>query len=166
MIRRPNRVPGEPIVRDERTGFRDMALSRLHRRWGYDCPATDIDFLEFHRGRAVALIELKHETADEVDIEHPTMRAIRDLGVRAGVPVYLVRYADDFSWWDVTPIDEIAKREIDGFSAFRERVKWEPLADGIPIRMREADYVRLLYWLRRILISDSRWAALTEHKTS
>ena len=34
-----------PEVRQERSGWRDMRLSERHRRWGWNCPAVDLDHL-------------------------------------------------------------------------------------------------------------------------
>lgn len=100
-----------PEVRQERTGWRDLELSRRHRRWGWDCPAVDLDFLflEYDRGKAVALVEYKHERAQPQYASHPTYQAMIDLGNRAGVPVFACRYRDDFSQWIVTPLNEKAK---------------------------------------------------------
>jgi len=46
-------------VRPERTGWRDLELSKRHRQWGWDCPGIDLDFLflEYDRGKAVAIVE-------------------------------------------------------------------------------------------------------------
>jgi len=103
-----------PEVRPERTGWRDEALSRRHRRWGWDCPAVDLDFLflEYDRGKASAIVEYKNEHARPQYASHPTYQAMIDLGDRAKLPVIAVRYADDFSWWRVVPLNETAKRYI------------------------------------------------------
>lgn len=120
-------------VRPERTGWRDLGLSRRHRQWGWDCPAVDLDFLflEYDRGKAVALVEYKHENAQLQYATHPTYQAMVDLGTRAGVPVFGVRYAADFSWWKVIPLNGDA----------RERLPQR--AD-----MTERDWVTFLYKLR------------------
>ena len=101
-------------VKEERTGWRDLRLSQRHRRWGWDCPAVDLDFLflEYDRGKAVALVEYKHENSKPQYRTHPTYQAMIDLGNRAGVPVFGARYADDFSWWKVTPLNSFAKTWI------------------------------------------------------
>ena len=54
-----------------------------------------------------------------------------DLGDRASIPVFGVRYADDFSWYRVTPLNDCAKK----YQAEQET-------------MSEEDWVRLLYRLR------------------
>jgi len=98
-------------VKKEQTAWRDERISLRHRQWGYDCPALDIDFLmlEYDRGRAVAVVEYKHEDAQIVRLGHPSIRAITDLADRAGVPAFVVRYADDFSWFYPTPLNDRAR---------------------------------------------------------
>lgn len=122
-----------PDVRPERTGWRDEALSRRHRRWGWDCPAVDLDFLflEYDRGKASAIVEYKNEHAAPQYASHPTYQAMIDLGNRANVPVLACRYADDFSTWKVTPLNAAARQHVP------ERVTLD-----------EAGWVRLLYKIR------------------
>ena len=122
-----------PDVRSERTGWRDLGLSERHRRWGWDCPAVDLDFLflEYDRGKATALVEYKHEAAAPQYPTHPTYQAMIDLGNRAGIPVFGVRYAGDFSWWRVTPLNALAR----GWVAKQEL-------------MTERAWVSLLYKIR------------------
>ena len=122
-----------PEVSPERTGWRDQRLSERHRRWGWDCPAVDVDFLmlEYDRGKASALVEYKHEQAAPQYPTHPSYRAMIDLGDRAGIPVFGVRYADDFSWWRVTPLNGLAKKLL-----------------SEQTRMTEEDWIKLLYRIR------------------
>ena len=122
-----------PDVRKERTGWRDQRLSERHRRWGWNCPAVDLDFLmlEYDRGKAVAVVEYKNVHAAPQYPIHPTYRALIDLGNRAGLPVFGVRYADDFSWWRVTPLNDLAK-------------KWVPQQT----RMTEEEWVTVLFRIR------------------
>jgi hypothetical protein len=103
-----------PEVRPERTNWRDQRISQRHRRWGWDCPAVDLDFLllEYDRGRAAALVEYKHEKAPPQYATHPTYRAMIDLGNRAGIPVFGVRYAEDWSWWRATPLNDLAREHL------------------------------------------------------
>lgn len=120
-------------VREERTGWRDENLSARHRRWGWDCPAVDLDFLflEYDRGKASAIVEYKHERAAPQYASHPTYQAMIDLGDRAGVPVIACRYSDDYSSWTVTPLNGEAKKQIP------ERIV-----------LSEQDWVRTLYRIR------------------
>lgn len=98
-------------VKRERTGWRDMELSERHRRWGWDCPAVDLDalFLEYDMGQPVAIVEYKNENARTQWASHPTYQALINLGNKAGIPVFGVRYATDFSWWRVVALNENAR---------------------------------------------------------
>jgi len=130
-------------VRSERTGWRDLGLSERHRRWGWDCPAINLDFLflEYDRGKATALVEYKHEEAVPVQSWHPSYRALVDLGDRAGLPVFAVRYAADFSWWWVQPLNGRAG-------------DWLP--DGQ--RLSEREWVELLYRIRGQPLPQEKFA--------
>lgn len=101
-------------VRPERSGWRDMALSEEHRKWGWDCPAVDLDFLflEYDRGQPTAIVEYKHERSQPQHASHPTYQAIINLGTRAGIPVFAARYKADFSEWTIVPLNEIAKVKL------------------------------------------------------
>lgn len=120
-------------VKQERTGWRDLSLSQRHRKWGWDCPAVDLDFLflEYDKGKAVAIVEYKHERARPQYASHPTYQAMIDLGTRAGVPVIAVRYANDFSTWGAVPLNAKAR-------------EWLPERK----EMTEREWVTLLYNIR------------------
>lgn len=100
------------LVRPERTNWRDEDISKRHRRWGWECPALDIDFLmlEFDRGRASVIVEYKHERAAPQFASHPSYQALIDLGTNhtPPLPVFAVRYASDWSWWRVVPLNPAA----------------------------------------------------------
>jgi len=98
-------------VKKERTGWRDKGLSERHRLWGWHTPCVDLDFLflEYDDGKAVALVEYKHENAPQQRAAHPTYQALIDLGTRASVPVFACRYAGDFSWFRAIPLNSFAK---------------------------------------------------------
>lgn len=120
-------------VKEERTAWRDLALSQRHRLWGWDCPAVDLDFLflEYDRGKAVAIVEYKNERAPEQHSSHPTYQAMIDLGTRAGIPVFACRYASDFSWWKPVALNAAARAQLD------DRPTWT-----------ERQWVEFLYWIR------------------
>jgi|SRR5882672_3406283 len=120
-------------VRQERTHWRDQGLSQRHRKWGFHCPAIDLDFLlvEYDTGLTVAIIEYKNEHAPTQWSSHPSYRAISRLGTTAGLPVFAVRYASDFSWWKVTALNEKAK-------------EWAAMT----AELTEDDYIRFLYSVR------------------
>ena len=120
-------------VAPERTGWRDERISMRHRKRGFDCPALDIDFLllEYDHGLPSALAKFKHENVKSIHVGHPSIRALQVLANRGCIPFFLVRYADDFSWYYVTPGNDNAR-------AF--------LAE--PTKMPERDWVELLYRCR------------------
>lgn len=117
----------------ERSGWRDEAISRRHRQWGFNCPAVDIDFLliEYDTAKCCALVEYKNERATPQKPSHPTYRAIRDLGDKAELPFFAVRHASDFSWWRVHPLNAKAREFL-------------PIAQ----EMTEPEYVEFLYFIR------------------
>lgn len=92
----------------------------------------------------MALVEYKHECAAPQHATHPTYQAMIDLGTRAGIPVFAVRYAADFSWWTVVPLNEIARR-------------WVPTRRE---RITERERVTLLYEMRGYVPPDSLWESL------
>ena len=103
---------GVPQVRQERTCWRDLELSLRHKRWGWNLPAVDLDFLllEYDRGKAVAIVEYKHEYALPQIATHPSYQAMIDLGTRAGIPVFACRYKSDFTQWNIVPLNNEAKQ--------------------------------------------------------
>jgi len=138
-----------PEVREERSGWRDLDLSQRHRKWGWDCPAVDLDFLflEYDKGKAVAIVEYKHERAAPQYASHPTYQAMIDLGTRAHIPVFVCRYKSDFSEWLAVPLNEFAYERLPERRTMTER-EWvtflyelrgytppESLFDGANIRI-------------------------------
>ncbi len=120
-------------VKKERTGWRDKDLSERHRLWGWNCPAVDLDFLflEYDKGKAAAIVEYKHESAQPQDARHPTYQALIDLGNRAELPVFAVRYSSDYTKWLVVPLNVCARKYL------QERKT-----------MGENEWVSLLYSIR------------------
>lgn len=122
----------------ERSGWRDEGISRRHRLWGCDCCATDIDFLlieyvpdGFGNVKNCALIEYKHEVAPEQHTKALQYLALKQLCDPAKLPLFAVRYASDFSWFLVVPLNEFAK-----FHLPQQK------------KMSEKEYVNFLYVLR------------------
>lgn len=126
-------------VAQERTGWRDQRISERHRMWGYDCPALDIDFLmlEYDRGVPSAIVEFKHEDAPQLRLEHPSIRTLNILCTRACIPLFLVRYADDFSWFYVTPGNYRANEYVPE-----------------PVSLTEPEWIKLLYRCRGRNVPD------------
>jgi hypothetical protein len=137
-----------PEVRQERTGWRDLELSQRHRKWGWDCPAVDLDFLflEYDKGKAVAVVEYKNEHAKTQYASHPTYQAMIDLGNRANVPVFACRYTDDFCQWKVIALNDLSREKLG------DRRK----------TMTEAGWVSFLYELRGYKCPQSVIDGLTE----
>lgn len=122
-------------VKQERTGRRDLRLSLRHRLCGFDCPAVDIDLLvEFDGGRAAAIVEYKNENAPEVALSESNIKALIDLGNRAGIPVIGTRYAKDFAWWKTTPLNDFAIQKLN--------------TDKTSLPISEKTWVSILYRLR------------------
>jgi hypothetical protein len=115
-------------VKAERTYWRDGHLSERHRKWGLGLPAIDLDFilLEYDRGRPTALIEYKGEHASPQFPSHPSYMALAHLGNQADLPVFAVRYAQNFSWWKITPLNRIARQKFPDKQEMTERqyVTW------------------------------------------
>lgn len=126
-------TPENRAVAPERTGERDLDLSRRHRTWGWDAPALDVDFLEYDHGHPVALIEYyRHGNGEGKQHDHPSMRALTELGTLAGIPVFTARYTTDFQHWWVEGLNERAAVWVGGGKAFNS----------------ELEYVTFLYRLR------------------
>jgi hypothetical protein len=141
----------ERAVRTERSGWRDEALSRRHRKWGWDCPGTDFDFIEYDGGRAVAVVEYKHECSEPTHPSSSNIRALLDICNNRynPLPLFGVRYAADFSWFRVKPLNEIAWRRM------RKRTSAE---------VTELQWVMFLYMLRnRRIPDDLRNWIIAEH---
>ena len=126
---------------NERTGWRDDALSLRHREWGHDCPAVDLDFLliEYDRAEPKALVEYKNEHAQPIVVsKSPSIRAMAKLADDANLPAFLVRYADDFTWWKVRPLN---RQSLVYAMPYLSDQQYDFIVD-------ELEYVALLYKLR------------------
>lgn len=100
-------------AKEEVSNERDLEFSNLHRKFGYYCPAVDIDFLliEYISGVPVALIEYKHSGAS-YDINHVSFDAIRSLANASKIPAYIVEYSDNHLYYRVIALNEIGKEKI------------------------------------------------------
>ena len=110
-------------VKKERTGWRDLGLSQRHRLWGWDVPAVDIDFplLEYDKCKAKAIIEYKSMSAKEVSPYDASYLALADLGTRAELPVFECRYSCDFTRYNVTPLNAVAKKYLPQIKLMSEK---------------------------------------------
>lgn len=111
------------------------ALKDLHCQWGISLLVADdrSQVLVEHdiHGEPVAVVNYKSEDAPLIHIGHPLIQALSNLGDRTGLPVFVVRYADDFSWWYAQPLNDAAKH-------------WLPQAE----HLTERQWVELLYRIR------------------
>lgn len=128
-------------TRQERTGWRDGAISARHREWGFNCPAVDLDFLvaEYNVGKPVALIEYKHFLARTPVLEHATYRALTDLSdnyLEGSLPFLVAFYWPDIWAFRCLPVNGTAKAHF---------------TDGEVLTERE--FVTRLYRLRRLRLT-------------
>lgn len=118
----------------ERTGWRDEAISRLHREFGHDYPAVDIDFLlcEYDEGIPVAIIEHKKVGWREQKKWHPSFTAVRSLADCARIPFWLCEYSSDLLQFKMFRMNSIAlamcPKELnlsrDGYKKFLDRLRY------------------------------------------
>lgn len=96
-----------------------------------------------NRAKACAIIEYKGELAEAQFPTHPSYLALSDLGNKANVPVFAVRYAHNFSWFRLVPLNFVAKKLI-------------------PVRrmMNERQFVTFLYNLRGVQPPEEIFEAL------
>lgn len=140
----PERAPlfGPREVREERTGWRDEKLSEFHRRLGWDCPAVDIDFVlvEYDRAEVCGMVEYKHEYAAACyPMKQSGLLALRKVCTEARKPFFIVRYAKDFSWFKVRPLNRIAIAQLS---------EWEAVDGSGTVVMTRVEYVVWNYELR------------------
>lgn len=133
----------------ERTGFRDEALSRRHRLWGWNCPMMDVDFLviEYNKLMPCAIIDYKCEK-DMLSSE-AGYSVLKNLGDMAGLPSFWVRYKMDLTEFSINPINDAARniryRGLDGTSK-------QMFQGNKSQKLTEIRYVGFLYWLRGAII--------------
>ena len=122
----------------ERTGWRDEAISRRHRMWGFNCPGADLDFLmvEYNRGVPCALVEYKHYRAAPVDLRAPTYRALLSLAESAKIPFFVAHYWPETWAFIVTPAN--LRADLHYFTK---------------TRFTEREFVATLYELRRLKLA-------------
>ena len=138
-----------PDVTEERTGWRDQGISERHRKYGFDVPAIDIDFVlcEYDHNIPVAIIEHKNEFAKPQKKNMSGLQALKRLGDMANIPSFCVRYASDFSWFKVAPLNRIASKiypECNNTSG-----------EFLGIELSEIEYVTFLYRLRKSTVPEN-----------
>ena len=140
----------DKVVRKERTYWRDERISALHRVWGWDCPAIDIDWLviEYDYSEPKGVIEYKEEHAEPQYPSHPSYKALARLGDKADLPVYAVRYAHDFTKWRVIPLNTKAKNITPqrvsythaGYVEFLYKLRGRKMPEEVATRISTIDY--------------------------
>lgn len=135
-----------PNVRDERTGWRDQWLSARHKLWGFDCPATDLDFLmlEFNNEKPCALIDYKeeHHSKDMSD-SASGRKASKILADNSKIPFLIVRYVSHGNSYRVITGNEYAYKACQEYMNVLDRT------------LTEVEYVTFLYWLRGMEVPTS-----------
>lgn len=100
----------------------------------------DLDFLllEYDKGHPVAIVEYKHVRAMPVNPSHASYLALKSMGTRAGVPVFVARYKPGIWEFEVTSLNHLAAKRL-------------------PVKtvMSEPEFVAFLYRLRGETVPQS-----------
>lgn len=132
---------------NERTGWRDEALSLRHREYGQNLPAVDIDFMliEYDHEEPKALVEYKNEHTPPINVsKSPSIIAMAKLANSASIPAFLVRYADDFSWWRVLGLNDHAASYLTTNPQLMDEVEWVSILYAVRgLQMPEAEKNRI-----------------------
>ncbi len=124
-------------VRQERTSWRDEAISARHRLWGFDCPAVDIDFLqlEYNHALPAALVDYKAGKPRKLDLDGKSYRATCALADNSQIPFVVVFYDSNHWVFWVIPVNGIAQQHFPQRLMMCERnyVSWLYRLRGIPI---------------------------------
>ena len=133
---------------DEQTGWRDPYLSMLHREWGIECPAVDVDLVEYDKGKPVAVCDYKLEVDyAAIDRNHANFCCQRDLA--GAVPFFIVIYSRDYDYFEVSPENQPAKvklprrtafNSLEDFVEFLYGLRNKPLPNEIRDRIRNTNF--------------------------
>lgn len=127
-------------VTQERSGVRHLELSRRHREWGVDCPATDIDCLvEIARGVPVAIIEYKRDTAD-LEQSLQSWRSLWILADKARIAFFLAVWSQSAGEYSFR-IERANNRGVEMIREHRGISRQDET-------MSEREYVKFLYLIR------------------
>lgn len=127
-------------VTQERSGIRHLELSRRHREWGVDCPATDIDCLvEIARGVPVAIIEYKRDTAD-LEQSLQSWRSLWILADKARIAFFLAVWSQSAGEYSFR-IERANNRGVEMIREHRGISRQDET-------MSEREYVKFLYLIR------------------
>jgi len=130
-------------TRPERTQWRDQNLSERHRKWGFNCPAIDIDFLmiEFHVGKPIAIVDYKRYTGSIKNLNQKSINAISILANNSNIPFFVVFYWDGVWAFRIKAINHIAKNTLQQHNLDENKI------------LTEQEYVYFLYRLRNIKLT-------------
>lgn len=122
-------------VKPEYRNYRDLRINNLHRTWGREIAATDVDFLEYSRGKAKAIIDMKESDSWKSTFKEngwKSENAQLDLANRAGLPFFIVEYnTETHDYFNVVPMNAHARKII-----------------PTEIAMNEEEYINFQYKLR------------------
>ena len=146
----------EDGIRQERSNFRCEEISKRHRKWGYNCPAVDLDFVvaEYNHGKPVALVEYKERRWDPANTSNATYNALKALadGYCDGSIPFLIAVYDTDEWWFVVyPMNDAAEAH------YRHCI-------GVPIS--EQRFVKSLYLLRKSVLTAEDERAIAKLNTA
>ena len=122
--------------------MRDHELSYRHHKWGWNCPAVDVDSVlcEYSGGVPRALIEYtygKYGIEQGRDHDSANYRALSALARGCDIPFFECVYLK-YPWlFRLTPVTEQAKVILPE-----------------PRTFNEMDFVKFQYWLRRMPMSQ------------
>lgn len=113
----------------EMTFKRDMSFHIARRRFGYNLPATDIDFLEYDNKQPVLLWEAKSTRSGWRNGKRTaSMEAQWNLAMRAEIPYRIVEHNEDWSIVSVCNVSDWNKGlpviESEQEMTLREFVTW------------------------------------------
>lgn len=122
-----------PIGNGERTGFRDLYISTLHRTWHTKLAFHDIDnmWIELKFGAPMAVVDYKRTNPFEVDAAALYVRAYQAVANCCQIPYFIVFY-------DTTPVFTVRPMNTYAFTFVDQ--------DTV---MSEAEYVALQFRVRR-----------------
>lgn len=124
---------------EERSAWRDEALSRRHRRWGLNCPAVDVDFLliEYDKSQPVAIVDYKHASNTSWTGDTANLSALGNLCGTDGsqLPFFVTEYIPESWRFSIKPMNSAG---LDLASDLAMPSGW----------ISERDWVRYLYVLR------------------
>lgn len=82
------------MSKQERLGKRNLQYNTRRRLYG-NLPATDIDFMEYKNGKAIALIETKFGNGQMIDLNDDQFEAMCDLAAERIPVICLIYYPLD-----------------------------------------------------------------------